>query len=60
MFVVIYVGYFRPSIDSHAINLLNECFIMIHAVLLPVYTEFVADKRMRSKVGLVSAGFLSA
>ena len=55
-----YVGYYRPSVDKHAFDLLNECFLMIQAVLIPVFTEFVADKRMRSNVGWVSAGFLSA
>ena len=59
--MLVYVGQFKPSIDpaSHVLDLVNECFLLTQASLMPIFTEFVTDPHVRFKVGWVSAALLS-
>ena len=60
IFIMIYVGQFRPSLDNHVMELINEIFLLAQADLMPVYTEFVGDAKTRHDVGWVSAGLFAS
>ena len=60
IFIMIYVGQFRPSLDNHVMDLINEIVLLAQADLMPVYTEFVGDAKTRHDVGWVSAGLFAA
>lgn len=57
--MVIYLGHYKPSLDSHGIDLANEIFLLLQADLLAVFTEFVPDAETRLKVGWASVGLLA-
>lgn len=59
VFMLIFVGNFKPSLDSHAFDVLNECFLLTQANMLAIYTEFVPEPDTRYEMGWVSAGLLS-
>ena len=56
VFVLIYVGQVRAS-WSYRYEITHEIFLLIQAVLLPIYTDFVPDPQTRNTMGFVSAFF---
>ena len=60
IFVIIYVGYFGPSLSpgGRKLEIVQEFLLLTQATLLPVYTDFVPDPLTRYQIGFVSAGLL--
>ena len=54
LLMLIYVAHVKAG-WSHKLDLVHESLLLLQAVLLPLYTEYVDDPRIRHQIGWASA-----